>query len=372
MSGAGEGKIARVADQRREVAEQIAADMERFGGSWTKPWVASGAPMNAVSERAYRGGNRLHLAVLARKRGYDDPRWATFEQAKKLGWKLRKGEKSAVVEKWKEYSITKEEDAEVDAEQPRNEVRKFLRLVGYWSVFNAEQFENVEPFEPSYRQVDRRDSDELADGFIGSSRCDVLELEGDEAFYAPQGDYIKMPMRAQFSTTDAFLRVLWHEMSHSTANSDSPARRQLEGRFGSKEYAFEELVAELSSAFTAEAMGCPGALDIESEHYQQHLAYLSSWMAALRDDPDQLFKAAALAEKSSCYLVERFEEANVLEHGPSHEPTSRRAERVSVAGERTGGPTTPTSDAREGREAARGSRAADEKTARAQGLGAMR
>lgn len=302
----------RVSGQRREVVEQIISDMEKFQGNWAKPWCAAGVPVNAESKKAYRGGNRLHLMAIAAKRGYSDPRWVTFKQAEKLGWKLRKGEKSAIVEKWKQFTFSSEREDEATGET-KVSCRSFLKCVGYWSVFNAEQFDGAPEYSDGLRKPTRGEADAMADGFISSSRCPVFEMAQDRAFYRPVTDSIHVPLREQFSDTEAFLRTLWHEMAHSTANSDSPAARELKGCFGSADYAFEELVAELSSVFTASAMGTDVGADENSSHYEEHLAYLQSWIKALSDDPDQLFKAAAIAERASDYLIENYESAKTCE-----------------------------------------------------------
>ena len=139
MSKGTEDKMTRVSEQRRQVVEQIVADMETFGGEWSKPWIELAAPRNGVSNLPYRGGNRLHLMAVAMNRGYSDSRWVTFNQAKKLGWKLRKGEKSAIVEKWKMMAIFKTDEETGETVQKGS----YPKLVGYWSVFNAEQFDGV-------------------------------------------------------------------------------------------------------------------------------------------------------------------------------------------------------------------------------------
>src|SRR3954463_7085205 len=61
---------------------------------WQKPWapgasaLALGMPMNPTTERAYRGGNVVHLLATQLQRGYDDPRWMTYRQASEQGWQV--------------------------------------------------------------------------------------------------------------------------------------------------------------------------------------------------------------------------------------------------------------------------------------------
>jgi hypothetical protein len=60
-------------------------------------------------------------------------------------------------------------------------------------------------------------------------------------------------------------------------------------RFGSEAYAFEELVAELGSAFLCAELG------ITPEVREDHAAYLASWLAVLRRDKRAIFAARSQA-----------------------------------------------------------------------------
>lgn len=74
--------------------------------------------------------------------------------------------------------------------------------------------------------------------------------------------------------------------------------------FGSPEYAKEELRAEISSAFTAQAVGITYE---QNSHMENHKAYIQSWISALKNNPNELFLAIKDAEKISDYLIEKAE-----------------------------------------------------------------
>ena len=57
-------------------------------------------PMNPTTDKAYRGGNAIHLLATGLQRGYADPRWMTYKQASEQGWQVRKGEKGTQIEFW--------------------------------------------------------------------------------------------------------------------------------------------------------------------------------------------------------------------------------------------------------------------------------
>ena len=112
----------------------------------------------------------------------------------------------------------------------------------------------------------------------------------------------------ELAEDEGFLRVLLHEMSHSTM---VPLARDPGGPFGSPGYAREELVAELGSMFAAADAGfdcaAMAAADPGEGYYGAHVGYLKSWMSALREDPGELFRAASKASAAADYLVGRLD-----------------------------------------------------------------
>ena len=300
----------KVKEQRAAIVAQIVEDMERDGLAWAKDWPEAASPRNAVSGKPYQGCNRLNLAYIAKAKGYADPRWATFAQAKRLGWKIRKGERAASVEYWKQIPLKGSEDEdgpEADAERDEAGRRAVWRCVGYWNVFNAEQFDGVEPLPATCEPTDD-EAGKLADALEASSRCPVDEREGLQPCYAPGADVVRMPARGTFSTGNAgFCATLLHEMAHSTGHPSALGREQ-SGDFGSAPYAFEELVAEIASVFACADLGLSAQADPDSAHYLSHVAYVKSWIQGLKDDPDALYKAAGKAQKAADYVTGRLPE----------------------------------------------------------------
>ena len=92
-------------NQRQAVVEKIIEDMKRDGLRWAEPYLPSLTPHNPVSGTVYQGGNRVHLGFIGFMRGYTDNRWATFNQIKDAGWHVKKGAKSALIEKWKQFAF---------------------------------------------------------------------------------------------------------------------------------------------------------------------------------------------------------------------------------------------------------------------------
>ena len=84
-------------------------------------------------------------------------------------------------------------------------------------------------------------------------------------------------------------------MTHSTGHS-SRLDRTFGERFGDDAYAFEELVAELGSAFLNSELG------IINSTLENHADYLASWLKVLRQDKRAILTAAAAASKAHGFI----------------------------------------------------------------------
>ncbi|WP_245654081.1 zincin-like metallopeptidase domain-containing protein, partial [Novosphingobium rosa] len=88
--------------------------------------------------------------------------------------------------------------------------------------------------------------------------------------------------------------------------------RDLRNAFGSKDYAREELIAEMGSAFLCAALGIVPTV--------RHADYIGSWLEVLREDNRAIFRAASQASKAADWLLARHAEASAL--GPGSPATS--------------------------------------------------
>jgi len=106
---------------------------------------------------------------------------------------------------------------------------------------------------------------------------------------------IGIPVASAFRTPEGYAATLLHELGHASA---APNRldRDLTGRFGSRAYAFEELIADLISCFVGTVLGLP--CDVEN-----HASYLRSWLDVLREDRRAIFRAAAAAQKAADWML---------------------------------------------------------------------
>src|SRR3984885_2638203 len=131
-------------DHRQEVTDSIVKMLEDGVAPWQKPWESAGIPFNPTTDKAYRGGNAVHLMATGLSRGYEDPRWMTYKQAAENGWQVRKGEKGTHIEFWEVKAKLEERDGESSKSGGEYSIKDPRRLIHrVYTVFNATQVEGV-------------------------------------------------------------------------------------------------------------------------------------------------------------------------------------------------------------------------------------
>ncbi|MGL6200846.1 MAG: zincin-like metallopeptidase domain-containing protein [Lachnospiraceae bacterium] len=110
----------------------------------------------------------------------------------------------------------------------------------------------------------------------------------------------KQLLKSAFKDQESYYNTIFHEMGHSTGHY-TRLNRDLSG-FGTEEYAKKELRDETGSMFIEADLG----IYMSGEHFQDHSNYLLSWIKVLKDDPNELFRTCADAEKISEGLVDNY------------------------------------------------------------------
>jgi antirestriction protein ArdC len=73
-------------------------------------------------------------------------------------------------------------------------------------------------------------------------------IGGDAAHYDPMHDIVQVPPPAAYFEPVNWHRTALHEAGHASGHHPR-VNRDLTGSFGSRKYAFEELIAEISAAY---------------------------------------------------------------------------------------------------------------------------
>ncbi len=272
-----------------EVSARILSELEAGALPWVKPWAATAGqnmPQNAVTNRPYSGCNVI-LLWLARDRGWTTPRFLTYQQATRAGGYIRKGEHGTRVYFVKQLQIKDREGEDADTH--------LVPMLREYTVFNVAQCDNLPDSIKAGRPMRVRNPDTrdgLADEFLRSTGADIREGHG-EAYFVPSQDFISVPAFEAFKGADHFYNVAFHELSHWTGHK-SRLDRDLKNRFRSREYAAEELIAELGAAFLCAEFGFDGDM--------RNAGYIATWIDLLKADKRAFFTACSKAQAATDYL----------------------------------------------------------------------
>ncbi|MCB1805321.1 MAG: DUF1738 domain-containing protein, partial [Candidatus Competibacteraceae bacterium] len=250
-------------DLHQLITDRILEQLEQGVKPWQCPWLRdhSGAslPQNFHTGQHYRGINILLLWLQADIQGYSSNAWLTFKQAKALGAHVRKGEKATLGIFYKPLEKTLEAG---DANYPTNAsgepVTVAYPMAKAFYVFNLDQIDGIERPEPPALMPDFAPI-EAAEQLLQASGA-VIHEGGNRACYIPSYDEIHLPDRQRFQSEANFYATACHELTHWTGHPERLAR-DFNGRFGEQSYAFEELVAELGSAYLGAELGLNGVLE---------------------------------------------------------------------------------------------------------------
>lgn len=272
------------------VTDKIIKQMEKGIIPWHKPWHGGMAKFNRVSKKGYSVLNQLLLPF--------DGEYATLKQWNELGGKVKAGEKGNIVTYWNFISKTeKQEDG--------TEKVKSFPILRYYTVFHISQVEGVKPLENvNFSNMEVESAEDIKNTYFERESCRLFVEKSDRAYYSPSFDEVHVPELNQFENSDEFYSTLFHEMTHSTGASIRLDRLSNTAFFGSEDYSKEELVAEIGSAMLSSV----ARLNTEKT-FNNSVAYLQSWLKALKNDPRMIVSAASKAEKAVDYILYGTKEA---------------------------------------------------------------
>jgi antirestriction protein ArdC len=284
-----------------EVTARIVAQLEAGRLPWVQPWgqtggTGPGLPRNALTARPYSGVNVLILWGAVIEHGFPSQSWLTFRQAQEAGGCVRKGERGQTVVYADRFTPEAEKQR---AEREGGEARA-VPFLKRFTVFNVAQCEGLrEGLASDPAPLPEREIVPVAEAVIAASGVD-LRIGGDKAFYAPGPDFVQVPPQPAFFEQVNYYRTCLHELTHATGHARR-LDRDLINSFGSKDYAREELVAEMGSAFLCAALGI--------EPTVRHADYIGVWLEVLREDNRAIFRAASAASKAADWLLARHHDA---------------------------------------------------------------
>jgi len=278
-------------------------------------------PLNYDSKKPYRGVNRLLLQERIGFAGaFRNPYFLTFKQIKKHKGTLKKGAKGYEVIYYsiryvvpadkntgrKAYSSTNAQkvlDFLHKYNLPESEVTR-IPMIRYYNVYNGANIENID-FKLDELQIGRAVPDSATENRAAQLIVEnypnppAIKHEGNQAYYNPASDYIKLPKQEQFDTVNDYYRTLFHELTHSTGHNKR-LNRGIHLMLEKDDYAKEELVAEFGAVFLSAWAG------IMWYNNKNHAAYLKGWNSAIKEaqnDNKFLMRAASLAQQATDYIL---------------------------------------------------------------------
>lgn len=346
-------------------AEMMIEKISTLQNNWRKPWFTEGSmawPKN-LSGREYNGMNALMLMMHCEKKGYELPVFCTFDRVAGLNYtkdkqgarqqvkgdngealpqvSILKGEKSfpvfittfTVVDKETKERV-KYDDYRLMPEERRKQYSVYPKLQVY-NVFNVAQTNLKEARPDLYKKLEEAGrmvrpehngedfSFEPIDKMIKDNEwiCPIKPVYGDDAYYSISKNEIVIPEKRQFKDGESFYSNLAHEMAHSTG-AESQLNRLKPSSFGSKEYAREELVAELSAALVAQRYGMTKHLKEDSA------SYLKSWLDSLKESPEFIKTTLTDVKKASSMITQRID-AIQLKLGQNQEQNQDQGQAVT-------------------------------------------
>lgn len=316
--------------------------------AFKKPWITiNRRPINPATKTEYSGIN----VISTTSRNFNDHRWMTFNNAgvidnkriellddikllneqlesKKITYAqydlgiekaemsfrelhemglddrnkpfhIMKGAKACPIFKAVQVPVNSKDNPENQGETTDKENPEMMWVYAFaGNVFNATQISNMKPLDTLKLEFIPHEEAEIhLQAMISKTDLTYREENQTRAFYRQADHSVNMPLRENFKDVNSFYAVLAHELVHSTGPK---LGRDLSGGFGSSKYAFEELVADIGGRMQCADLG----LEYNSSDHENHVAYWKSWLGALKNDKNLLFKAASKAEKSVSYQNE--------------------------------------------------------------------
>lgn len=289
------------------------------------------------------------LMLHCEKEGYKIPRFCTFDCVQRMnkpgkdGQELPRvsvlrGEKSFPVMLTTFTCIHKETKEKIKyddyknlSEDEKKEYNVYPRMQVF-RVFNVQQTnlrearpelweklekENGRPEVKAGEQFDFEPVDRMISENLWI--CPIRPMHQDSAYYSITKNEIIVPEKRQFKDGEAFYGTLFHEMTHSTGAKGVLDRLEPTA-FGSKEYAKEELVAELGSALVSQRYGMTKHIKEDS------CAYLKSWLDSLKESP-QFIKTTLMDVKKASSLITQ--KVDRIARGLDEDNTERKGNEVS-------------------------------------------
>ena len=296
------------------VTDRIVAELAKGNIPWNKPWVGyqrKGGKIQiaaqAVSHVSGKPYGMLNQLILGRAGEY-----LTFKQVQAEGGKVKKGAKASEIVFWKQLPVDAvDEQGNPVLDEDGNQKKVMIPFLRYYSVFHIDDCDGIKAkyadrTKPHTITIPKdhcepiAEADDLLNEYVTREHITLCkDKTSDKAYYSPAKDLINIPCFKQFKRASEYYSTAFHEATHSTGHHSRLGRfaKDYNVVFASETYSKEELVAELGAASICHSLG------IETDaSFRNSVAYIQSWLTALKNDPKMVVHAAARADKAVAYI----------------------------------------------------------------------
>lgn len=287
-----------------QLSDKLIAEIKEGNSLFQKPVKENGLPafvkpINPVTGKGYSAMNALILGM----QRHDDPRWLSADAARYAGNWVKKEEKGTLIEFPKSSDIQAIRSAEGKPIKNEEGVTQTKTVEfdkpqrGQAFLFNGTQLKDMLPLEEFLAKQEEgqtRSPNERAAKLIEDSKA-VFIHGGQEAYYDKQRDAIIMPEPEHFENETKYLQAAIHQLAHWSGH-ESRLNRPMEGKFGSLDYAREEMRAAIAGILIG------GELKV-GHNFGQQAAYMSTFAKILKDEPFEIAKATRDAQKIANLLL---------------------------------------------------------------------
>ncbi len=312
----------KLSPQQQVLVEQVLENLEKGTGLWQQGWVTNTAPESAITGKKYHGMNNFFLTLVALSQGYKDNRWATYKQIEENGWHFKTDAEGKSLGKGAGVSVEfytlqdkqtkKPFEKSTVAGMSEEEKQEYMKenvfpIRKFYRVFNGDLIDGIPELER--KEINPNDRVERADKFLQAWSDYEAKIYhgGAQAYYSPKQDEIHLPRVEDFISMQEYYSAAFHETGHSTGH-ESRLNREVANKFGTPEYAEEELRAEIASMFIGQEFGVMA----DASAIRNNSAYIQAWKEKIEENPNVLFTAIADANNISKYIVEKEREFNAV------------------------------------------------------------
>jgi antirestriction protein ArdC len=260
-----------------------------------------GLPKNYTTGRPYRGWNVFWLNFITSYKLYSTPYFLTFNQAQKIGGRIKKGSKGTAIIFWAEVE-DKRTTMVITDEATGNElcIHPTILIPTTHTVFNLDQTEDIDLSSlETLKRIEVNHIEACEDIIKNMPEPPSIRHYGDQAYYSVIRDQVTMPAKNLFVSDEAYYATLFHEISHTVGHEKRLNRKELveHDGFGGENYSKEELTAEFAAAFLC------GITGIQPATINNSTAYIQGWLKSLKDDKKLLLTAASQAQRACDYIL---------------------------------------------------------------------